>query len=144
MIQRGYDGEDDNEFYDSGVSIEQQIRRGGDYTVGLNGVAVINNTFDKDFYIAELFGVESIKETYKRAFFGWKHDIRYLTALALTMNDRGWRWHKKCDELADLYFGFWRELDQYILDGEEDESGEDYNYKNFTSNEVSYFIRAVD
>lgn len=124
--------------------IEQEIIKGGDYNVGLNGVVVINNTFNTDFKIAEMFGVEHVKDTYRRAFSEWKKDIRYLTALAITMNNKGWEWHKDNDELADLYFGYWRELDQYILDGEETEDGEDYIYKNFTPDEVSYFIRAVD
>lgn len=122
--------------------IEQEIIKGGDYTVGLNGVAVINNTFQQDFQIAEMFGVEHIKDTYRRAFGEWKKDIRYLTALALTMNSRGWAWHNENNKLADLYFDYWRELDRYILDGEEKD--EDYIYKNFTPDEVSYFVRAVD
>lgn len=121
--------------------IEEEIRK-GDYTVGLNGVAVIANTFAQDFIIADTFGIDAIKNTFKRAFEEWKEDIRYLTALAIIMNHLGWRWYELNEEISKLYFGYWEKIDAFILDGEED--GEDYKYKNFTADEVSYFIRACD
>lgn len=47
--------------------IEEEIRK-GDYTTGLNGVAVVANTFAQDFAIALMFGgVDAVEETYKRA-----------------------------------------------------------------------------
>lgn len=121
------------------TSIEEEIRK-GDYTVGLNGVAVIANTFADDMRIAEKFG--EVEEFMERAFAEWKEDIRYITALAITANHAGWYWWGKDGELAKKYFRWWEKLDAFILDGE-DEDG-DIKYKNFKSEEVSYFIQACD
>lgn len=122
--------------------IEEEIRK-GDYTTGLNGVAVVANTFAQDFTIALMFGgLEGVEETYKRAFEEWKKDIRYITALAITMNHLGWKYWDTDEKLGKKFFEYWEKLDAFILDGEED--GEDYKYKNFTADEVSYFIRACN
>ena len=43
---------------------------------------VPKTTFYMDFSIADKFGIEAIKDTYKRAFEGWKNDYIYLTALS--------------------------------------------------------------
>lgn len=122
--------------------IEEEIRK-GDYTTGLNGVAVVANTFAQDFTIALMFGgLKGVEETYKRAFEEWKEDIRYITALAITMNHLGWKYWDEDEKVGKKFFEHWEKLDAFILDGEED--GEDYKYKNFTPEEVSYFIRACD
>lgn len=122
--------------------IEEEIKK-GDYTTGLNGVAVVANTFAQDFAIALMFGgLKSVEETYKRAFEEWKKDIRYITALAITVNHLGWKYWDKDEKVGKKFFEYWEKLDAFILDGEED--GEDYKYKNFTADEVSYFIRACD
>ena len=122
--------------------IEEEIKK-GDYTTGLNGVAVVANTFAQDFAIALMFGgLKGVEETYKRAFEEWKKDIRYITALAITMNHLGWKYWDRDEKVGKKFFEYWEKLDAFILDGEED--GEDYKYKNFTADEVSYFIRACD
>lgn len=122
--------------------IEEEIRK-GDYTTGLNGVAVVANTFAQDFEIALMFGgLKGVEETYKRAFEEWRKDIRYITALAITMNHLGWKYWDTDEKVGKKFFEYWEKLDAFILDGEED--GEDYKYKNFTADEVSYFIRACD
>ena len=122
--------------------IEEEIRK-GDYTTGLNGVAVVANTFAQDFTIALMFGgLKGVEETYKRAFEEWKKDIRYITALAITMNHLGWKYWDTDEKVGKKFFEYWEKLDAFILDGEED--GEDYKYNNFTADEVSYFIRACD
>lgn len=124
--------------------VEQEIRAGGNYTTVPNGVALEKTTFWLDFLIAEkLDGVAGVKDTYKRAFDGWKDDIRYLTALYVTMNWKGGEWYGKDDELSKLYFGYQQELDDYIFAGER-EVGDDLLYNNFTQGEVQYFIEATD
>lgn len=124
------------------TSIEKEIRE-GDYTVGLNGVAVIANTFAQDFVIAGMFGAREIEDTFKRCFDEWKKDIRYMTALAITCNHLGWHYHGQgLKAYADLFFGYWEKLDAYILDGEE--KGDDYIYRHYDKDEVHYFIQACD
>lgn len=127
------------------TSIEEKIRADGDYTVGLNGVAVIDNSFARDFVIAGMFGAEQIAETYKRARAEWEKDIRYMTALAITCNHLGWKYHNDGFEpYAKLFFNYWTELDKFILDGEYDDETDTETYKNFNRDEVMYFIQACD
>lgn len=125
--------------------IEQKIKNGGDYTVGMNGVAVVNNTFWADFSIAESFGQKAVEETFKRAFSEWKKDIEYITALAIVMNHKGWKWYgvDENSKLAKWYFERWQELDAFILACEGAGTDEE-TYKNFTKEEVEYFILATD
>lgn len=131
--------------------VEEEIRRGGNYTTVPNGVALEKTTFWQDFTIAErISGRAGVEDTFKRAFEGWKEDIRYLTALYVIMNWKGGEWYGKDNELAKLYFNKQAELDKFILDGEEvvvcDDEGEheSIKYKNFTQDEVSYFYQATD
>lgn len=83
-----------------------------------------------------------MEDTYKRAFEAFQDDIRYMTALAITLNHKIWAWFEKDDALARVYDKLWRKIDAFILDGEE--VGDGYKYKNFTEEEVGYFIRATD
>lgn len=83
-------------------------------------------TFYEDFSIADKFGVEAIKDTYKDAFEGWKHDHEYITELAMVLNWKIWRWHEHNDEYARLYDKLWRELDQWCIDNLEGEELEYY------------------
>lgn len=132
--------------------VEQEIRAGGNYTAVPNGVALEKTTFWFDFSVAEkISGVAGVKDTFKRAFEGWKDDIRYLTALYITMNWKGSEWYGKNDELSKVYYGYQQELDKYILAGEEvivvDGEGnenESYKYEHFTQDEVDYFYQATD
>lgn len=122
--------------------IEEKIR-GGSYSVGLNGVAVVDNTFWFDFSVADAYGADAIKDTYERSFECFKKDIEYITALAITLNHKGWeKYEQGKEELSKLYFDLWKKLDGFILDGVED--GNFYKYKNFTSEEITYYVRATD
>ena len=57
-------------------------------------------TFWQDFCIAERFGVDAIKDTFKRAFAEWKELPVYLTEMALVLNHRGWVWYNVADKLS--------------------------------------------
>ena len=124
--------------------IEAEILKGEHYERGLNGVAVIKTTFWGDFSIADIFGAKAIKDTYKRAFESWKDDIKYITALSITLNHKIWQHYDAGDEeLARLYDKLWKELEAYVFDcenaGEENEK-----YKNYEKHEVRYYVRALD
>ncbi len=85
-------------------------------------------TFWQDFCIAEKFGVNAIKDTFKRAFTEWRTDVVYLTELALVTNHRGTNWYfvseklrrsdkeeeRKRADVADwlksIYFGFYNDI----------------------------------
>ena len=124
--------------------VEKDIRAGGNYTTVPNGVALEKTTFWFDFSLAEkLGGVAGVKDTYELAFEGWKDDIRYLTALYITMNWKGGDWYGKDDELSKSYYQCQQELDKYIFAGER-EVGDKLEYDNFNQDEVRYFIQATD
>ena len=52
---------------------------------------IVDNTFFMDFSIADAFGVNAVRDTYKRAFEEWKDDYKMLTALVITLNHKIWK-----------------------------------------------------
>lgn len=88
---------------------------------GLFGYKQIT-TFFQDFSIADNFGIDAIKDTYKRAFEEWKSDYKYLTELVMVLNWKIWEHNEKNEEYAKLYNELWKEADEYActhLEGEE-------------------------
>lgn len=90
-----------------------------------------STTFATDFAIADRFGIEAIKDTYKRAFNEWKDDYRYLTDLVMVLNHQIWNWYQKNDDYANLYDELWREADGYACE-------------NLKGDELSYFYTITD
>lgn len=72
-------------------------------------------TFWQDFTIAEKFGVDSIKDTYKRAFKEWKNDYKYLTELSLVLNHKCWRHYNTNRRLAQLYGRYFEDVNDYAM-----------------------------
>ena len=71
---------------------------------------LVDNTFWIDFSIAEAFGVNDIKDTFKRAFEEWKNDYKMLTALVITLNHKIWQHYEaENNELALVYDSLWRQ-----------------------------------
>lgn len=99
---------------------------------------VIDNTFYSDFSIADRFGLMAIQDTYNRSFKAYKNNIEYLTALAMALNHKIFAWHEVDDDKAKLYNKLWRETDMYILEGDKD------GFKNFTREEVRYYLKVTD
>lgn len=100
-------------------------------------------TYYSDFGIAERFGKQEVRNTYKRAFKNWKHDIKWITEICRVLN---WKIHEhygRNNELARLYDELWKELDGWILDYDEDEDG-NIKYKHFTKDEIKYFVEVTD
>lgn len=72
-----------------------------------------STTFTQDFAIAEAYGIPAIKDTYNRAFAGWKNCYKYLAELAMTLNHRIHHWYYKAgedDERTILYNDLWNRL----------------------------------
>lgn len=89
-------------------------------------------TFWMDFSIADRFGANAIKDTFKRAFEEWKHDYRYLTDLVMVLNHKLWEhWEAGHDKYARLYNDLWEEADGYAVE-------------NLKGDELSYFYRVTD
>lgn len=89
-------------------------------------------TFWDDFSIAESFGVEAIKDTYKRAMHDWSDNYEYLTELSLVLNHKlWWYWEADNEELAAVYDKCWRETDLFALD-------------HLTGEALDYYYRVTD
>lgn len=89
-------------------------------------------TFWQDFTIADKFGIEAIKDTYKRAFNEWKSDYIYLTELVLVLNWKIWEHYENNNhEVARVYNELW-------------EKTQDYGYNHLKGEELTYMIRTLD
>lgn len=88
-------------------------------------------TFYEDFSIADRFGADAVKDTYKRAFEAWKENYKYLTELVMALNWKIWEHYESNNELAELYNEIWQQA-------------EDYAYENLEGEELTYFMRTID
>lgn len=89
-------------------------------------------TFWSDFSIADNFGVNAIKDTFKRAFDGWKNNYKYLTELVMVLNWKIWQYHEEGNtQYAELYNELWEKADGYACD-------------NLKGEELDYFYRTTD
>ncbi len=95
-----------------------------------------NNEYDykgfwQDFTIADKFGVSAIKDTYERAFEGWKDNVEYYASLVMTLNHKIWEWYEKDEAVAKLYNELWMRAD-------------DYGRDNFKGKEAEYYFNFLD
>lgn len=81
----------------------------------LNGYTM-TTTFPEDFTIADRFGIEAVKDTFKRAFNEWKHNPVYLAELVVVLNLKIWQHYKDNEPLARIYDSLWRKAHNYALD----------------------------
>ena len=88
-------------------------------------------TFYSDFSIADNFGINAIKDTYKRAFNEWKNNYKYLTELVMVLNWKIWEHYESNDEYAKVYNDLWEKADGYACD-------------NLKGDELAYFYRTTD
>lgn len=88
-------------------------------------------TFYEDFSIAEAFGVDAIKDTFKRAFEEWKSNYIYLTELVMVLNWKIWRWYEDNKDYAEVYNDLWEQADAYACE-------------NLKGKEADYFFQTTD
>lgn len=88
-------------------------------------------TFYEDFSIADIFGIDAIKDTHKRAFVEWSSDYKYLTELVMALNWKIWEHHEKNDKYAQLYDYLWRKTAEWAC-------------TNLKGDELSYYYRTTD
>ncbi len=89
-------------------------------------------TFWNDFSIAERFGEEAVRDTYKRAKVEWKKDRIYGTKLSMVLNHKCWYWYeKKNTKLSQLYAGLWEEWHDWVLE-------------NWKGEDLGYYLRVVN
>lgn len=89
-------------------------------------------TFWQDFSIADVFGINAVKDTYKRAFNEWKDDYIYLTELVMVLNWKVWQYHENGNkDFENVYTNLWEEADAYACE-------------NLKGDELSYFYSTTD
>ena len=88
-------------------------------------------TFFTDFSIADNFGITAIKDTFKRAFEGWKDDVVYLTELVMVLNWKIWEHYETNEAYAEVYNDLWEKADAYACE-------------NLKGEDLAYFYRTTD
>ena len=89
-------------------------------------------TFWDDFSIADAFGENAIRDTYKRSLDGWKDNYIYLTELVMVLNWKIWQSYQEDNiHYQDLYHELWSDADSYAIN-------------NLYGNELDYFYRTTD
>lgn len=91
----------------------------------------MKTTFWMDFTIADAFGIDAIKDTYKNAFTSWKNNYEYVTELALVMNWKIFAHYEKDDEKAELYTKLWQQTDEWCMN-------------HLKKGELAYYIKWTD
>ena len=71
------------------------------------------STFYQDFGIAEIFGINAVRDTYKQAFASWKYDYKYLTELVMVLNWKIWEHFKTNTALAEVYNDLYEKAKKY-------------------------------
>lgn len=90
------------------------------------------STYYTDFGIAEAFGEDAIRDTYNMAVENWGKSIEWMTEITMILNWKIWEhYHRGNDGLARLYDELWRKA-------------EDFVFKNFKGDDLSYFYRVTD
>lgn len=76
-------------------------------------------TFWEDFSIADIFGLDAVKETFDLAFDSWKDNYKYLTELSIVLNHKIWQWYgligkdKRADPYSKLYDTLWKQVHSF-------------------------------
>lgn len=88
-------------------------------------------TFFQDFSIADMFGVNAIKDTYKRGLEYAKTDYKVLTEFVMVLNWKIWEHYEENEGLARVYNDLWQKADAFAIDY-------------LKGDELSYFFRTTD
>lgn len=102
-------------------------------------------TFASDFAIAECYGDNAVKDTYRRASGSWMGDYKFATELALVLNWYSWFWSDNGEIglsslYADLYYKCKDKFYAYWRVKKTDSEGE----RNRKEEAQSYFFHTLD
>jgi hypothetical protein len=89
-------------------------------------------TFFSDLSIAEWYGADSVRDTYKNVMGSWVKNVVYFTEFVMCLNWLGWLWYERnFEELSKVYF----ELYEKALN---------LAYEHYSGDDLSYFIKTLD
>lgn len=98
---------------------------------------VEKTTFGTDFDLADILGIEAIRDTFERAFTKWKDNCEYFTELVLVLNHKYWQWHyirkqrMEAESYAEVYSNLFY---KYYY----------YGIKHFKGDELSYYYHTIE
>ena len=80
-----------------------------------------------DFRIANAFGKGAVRDTYKRAFEEWKHNVNYMAELTYVLNAWCWALYERGNmELSKLYSDLYYKNHHWCLDNFKGDDAETY------------------
>lgn len=88
-------------------------------------------TFYIDFSIADNFGDYAIKDTFKRAFKDWKHDVVFLTELVMVLNWKIFEHIETNKHYANIYQDLYMDADEWAQN-------------NLQGDDLAYYYRTID
>ena len=88
-------------------------------------------TFYTDFSISEIFGIDSIVDTYNICLMNWKTNYKYITELYLVINWKMFRWYNNDRRYYECYLNLFRELEKWV-------------HENFSKEELEFFYKKTD
>lgn len=101
-------------------------------------------TFWLDFSIADKFGLQAIKDTYRQVMIEWHNDHTFITELAMVINHKCWEhYHRSRKDLKPFLdtdqhrqIGQWYSKTYYEL--------LDWADNNMTEEDLAYFYKTLD
>lgn len=76
----------------------------------------VRTTFWSDFTIADAFGVDAVRDTYKRACL-WKDDYKMITELSMVLNHKIFEHYQAGNlKFAQVYDELWKDIDSWCID----------------------------
>lgn len=86
-------------------------------------------TFFSDLSIAEWYGADSVRNTYKNVMCSWVKDVVCFTEFVMCLNWKIWEWNARDnEELAKVYDELWRKADELACNTYKGEDA-DYYYR---------------
>lgn len=70
-------------------------------------------TFFSDLSIAECYGINAVKETYRDVMGSWGDNLEFMCEWVICLNQKIWQHYDKHRELAKVYDDLWRKADNY-------------------------------
>lgn len=83
-------------------------------------------TFFSDLSIAEWYGINAVKETYRDVMASWGDNLEFMCEWVLSLNHKIWQHYKQNKELAKVYDDLWRKADDYCCNHFKGEDLEKY------------------
>ena len=97
---------------------------------GCSGYETIS-TFYADLSIADVYGIDAVKDTIKRVKDEWFNDYKMFTEFVLALNHKSWEWNARpevngSEEIKKFYIEQYYHFDDYCLDNYKSEALEYY------------------